>query len=320
MKYLLIDGNSVGRAAHSSTKLTVGDEEAQAIFGTVRTIQALLKSYPNHKPICLWDGRAQWRFDLFPLYKGNRSDNAQKIADRASYHLQKPHITLALKQLGVTQITDNRAEADDLAGYFSRKLGVEGNKVTLVTGDKDWQQLITKNVDWIDHRSNSLVNHLNFKEITGFDNVNQFVDAKCLMGDSSDNIPGIGGIGSVGVVDFFNRFSSVDQFSGLVKLGDAGGFLTTIPVSLLKFAMNETPKESTKFGKMLPMQDAFERNRKLMTLDDYKPNKSSTKVIGGSMHFDENGFKMFCEDWLFKSILFQFDTWISPFKKLGESA
>lgn len=320
MKYLLIDGNSIGRAAHSSTKLTIGGEEVQAIYGMLKTMQALLRSHPNTKPIVLWDGRAQWRFDLFPLYKGNRSDSAEKIAESTNYHNQRPLIVKALNYLGVTQITDFSAEADDLAGYFSRKLDINGNKITLITGDKDWQQLITKNVEWLDHRSDAKVNINNFTAVTGFTNPNQFVEAKCFTGDVSDNIPGIGGIGEKGAKDFFNAFDSVDQFLSSIKLGDTNKFVKGLKGSLLKFATNDTPKESAKFGKMLPMQDAFKRNLKLMKLSDYKPNKSRMQVRGGKVCYSESGFKEFCEDHLFRSILIQFDTWILPFKKLGEDA
>jgi len=316
MNYLLIDGNSVGRAAHSSSKLTVGDEEVQAVYGMLRTVQALLREYPNHKPIVLWDGRAQWRFDLFPLYKGNRSDNPQKIAENASYHTQRPQVVEALKHLGVTQITDFNAEADDLAGYFSRKLDINDNKITLITGDKDWQQLITENVDWLDHRSHRLVNATCFKDETGFKNVDQFVEAKCLTGDTSDNIPGVGGIGEKGVVDFFKEFDSFEHF---MRLSGDLEYRPKLSTPFLRFANNETPKDSTKFGKMLPMQDAYKRNLKLMKLADYKPNKSRTEVRGGMITYNENSFKEFCEDRLFKSILIQFDSWIIPFKKLGES-
>ena len=318
MNYLLIDTNSVGRAAHSSSRLTVGDEDVQAIFGTIRIIQGLLKSYPNHKPICLWDGSAQWRYDLFPLYKGNRSDNPQKVADNASYRAQRPHIALALKRLGVIQITDPDAEADDLAGYFSRKLGIKGNKVTLVTGDQDWQQLINEQVDWIDHRNDKHVNHLNFKEITGFNNVEQFVEAKAIVGDNSDNIPGIGGIGKGTVGAFLGKYESVDGFLDAVRT--FGIHEKSLPKAHLQLALNEAPKDSSKYGKMLPMQDAFKRNMKLMSLSGYAPDKSTLEIRGGSAHYSKKLFKEFCEDLAFRSILIQLDTWIIPFQKLvGES-
>lgn len=313
MKYLLIDGNSVGRAAHNSSKLTIGDgEEVQAIYGMLRTLQALLKDKPNTKPIVLWDGRAQWRYDLFPLYKGNRSDNPQKIVDNATYYVQQAQIKEALTYLGISQIRDKNAEADDLAGYFSRKLAQNDNQITLITGDKDWQQLITKNVDWVDHRTHgAVVSAFNFKEVTGFSNVNQFIEAKCLTGDSSDNIPGVGGIGDKGVVEFLEKYESVN---GFLKVANDARF--SLPKAHRRFADNDTPKDSTKFGKMLPMQDAFKRNMKLMRLADYAPNKSNLELMGGQLTYNQDAFIQFCEDRLFKSILIQLDNWILPFEKM----
>jgi DNA polymerase-1 len=314
MKYLLIDGNSIGRASHCSTKLTIGDEEVQAIYGTLRTIQALLKTYPNAKPVVLWDGRAQWRYDLFPLYKGTRADNPQKIAETASYHLQQKQIRVALTHLGVQQVLDKDAEADDLAGYISRKLDANGNHITLITGDKDWQQLVTANVDWLDHRTNGYVNAANFKDVTGYKNSNQFVEAKCLMGDSSDNIPGVGGIGEKWATELMERYESVDSFLSIEH------DRSTMPKPHRRFADNESPFDSVKFGKMLPAQDAFVRNMKLMKLDNYTPHKSTLKLEGGSTTFNKSAFIDFCHDRLFHSILTQLDSWIAPFQQLGESA
>ena len=75
----LIDGNSVGHAAHRATKLRSGDMETQAVFGMLRSIRDMKVERPNFEPIVLWDGRAQWRFDLHPEYKSNR-DNDPKCA------------------------------------------------------------------------------------------------------------------------------------------------------------------------------------------------------------------------------------------------
>lgn len=309
-KYLLIDGNSLGFAAQSSSKLTVGDEEVQAIFGFLRSLQKVLKSYPNYTPICLWDGRAKWRFDLFPLYKDGRESTPEKVAERDAYRAQKPKISEALGYLGVRQITDPNAEADDLAGYFAKKLGEAhpGNHIVMISGDQDWCQLVTPNVSWHDIRSDRKCDHFNFGEFTGFKSTKQFVEAKCMTGDSSDNIPGIGGIGDKGVVEFLEKYNSVDNFLKNFNPKEKH------PAAHKRFAFNEAPASSKKFGEMLPMRDAFNRNLKLMSLSDYKPNKSTLVIKNGNFELKE--FREFLEDHLFKSIIAQLHDWVIPFQKL----
>ncbi|MGZ8172962.1 MAG: 5'-3' exonuclease H3TH domain-containing protein [Methylobacter sp.] len=314
MNYLLIDGNSVGRAAHSASKLTVGGDEVQAVYGFIRTLQGLLRAYPNSIPICLWDGRAQWRFDLFPLYKSNRSDNAEKIKDNEAYKAQVPKIKRLLNSLGVMQMIDPAAEADDLAGYFSRKLAaVKQNSVTLVTGDQDWCQLVSHNVDWLDHRVSKYCNVKNFKEFTGFDSTSQFVEAKCLTGDASDNIPGIGGMGEKGVVEFLRQYGSVEKF--LIAYDYKAIAPGSLSKTIQRFADNEAPADSSKYGRMEKARDAYYRNLKLMQLRFYAPSKATLKVDKGE--FDLSLFRELCENLMFKSIIRQLDIWTLPFAKSG---
>lgn len=310
--YLIIDGNSIGYGAQSMSKLTVGGEEVQAVYGFIKSLQKLLKDYSGYKPIVLWDGRAQWRFDLFPLYKGNREPSP----DREAYKKQKPLIQKALLHLGVVQITDRNAEADDLAGYFSRKLGAnESNEILLITGDKDWCQLVAKNVEWKCIRTDRNCSMWNFKEFTGVESTNQFVELKALTGDTSDNIPGVGGIGDVGALQLLKEFGDVGNFirvsTDLLSEG------RKLPAVTKRFVNNEAPADSPKYGKMLPMKQAFERNMNLMRLDNYVPNKSSLRTVGNGDMYSKERFKELCEDLVFKSILIQLDTWVAPFERLA---
>lgn len=313
-KYLLIDGNSLGYAAQSSSKLTVGGEEVQAIFGFLRSLQKVLKNYPGYTPTVLWDGRAQWRFDLFPLYKDGRLSAPEKVAERDAYRAQKPKILKVVSMLGVRQITDTEAEADDLAGYFARSLsrGRPDNHVAMISGDQDWCQLITENVSWHDIRYDKKCNHRNFEEFTGFKTPKQFVEAKCITGDTSDNIPGIGGIGEKGVIEFFRKYDSVEEF--FIAMKTPYNPEEKHPPAHLRFARNERPVSSKKYGAMMPMRDAFNRNMELMELADYIPKKSTLIVDDGC--FDLIEFREFLEDRLFKSIIAQLDNWVIPFEKL----
>jgi len=121
-KTLIVDGNAIGHAAHHATKLTSGGMQTQAIFGFIKTMRQLRQDNPDWRLMVLWDGKAQWRYDLHPDYKSNRDNDPKKVKDKEAYVAQRPLIARALNTLGVRQLTAMHHEADDMAGYFVEKL------------------------------------------------------------------------------------------------------------------------------------------------------------------------------------------------------
>lgn len=135
--FILVDGNAVGHTMHNGTTLTAGTFQTQAIFGFVKAIRELYCNFPDRRLVVLWDGKAQWRYDLYPDYKSNRGheDDPTAAAHRAAYKAQVPLIQASLERLGVEQKLNYFAEADDLAGYLTPRLAAS-NPVLLVTGDR----------------------------------------------------------------------------------------------------------------------------------------------------------------------------------------
>ena len=115
---LLVDGSNIMHASHNSMPLTCGDMQVQAIFGTLRSLKSLLDTTPGQKEIIvLWDGRAEFRLDLYPAYKGNRAPlDAKGIAHKEAFKRQAPFLHDALSMLGVRQMRSPLLEADDLQG------------------------------------------------------------------------------------------------------------------------------------------------------------------------------------------------------------
>jgi 5'-3' exonuclease len=213
----------------------------------------------------------------------------------------------ALTMLGVRQITDPNAEADDLAGYLSRNL----SGVKLITGDMDWLQLVSKSTSWHCYKSKRDCCHSNFEEFTGFKTPKLFLEGKCLVGDNSDSIPGVGGIGKDTVAGFLDTWGSVQGFYDAV---DADKSIKLSKVHQT-FADNLAPtKVSKKYGQLIPMRDAYARNVQLMDLSLYSPKKSSLVIDNGQL--DLNQFKEFCQDHSFRTILATLETWATPFKNL----
>ncbi len=306
-KLMIIDGNSIGFAAQDMKKLFVGEQQTQAVFGFVRSTKALLEKFPAYKPFVLWDGRAQWRFDLFSMYKGNRNVDPERVKEKEAYKTQRPFIEDAMQHLGVNQFTVKNAEADDMAGYFSREL-CSVYDILLVSGDKDWCQLVNESVSWYDPRFDRHCNVENFAEFTGYPTVDAFVQGKALTGDGSDNIPGVGGIGEKGAPDFLMDHGSVEGFfrkadeKALPKMGKV----------MTRFAENGTPPPSKKYGELAPMRDAFYRNMKLMDLRDAsKPEREFLVKRNGKLNLE--AFRSLAEELMFRSVTRQFNSFTRPF-------
>jgi len=296
-KILLIDGNAIGYAAQMATKLTNSGKETQAIFGFLKTAKIMRERFANYTPMVLWDGRAEWRYKLYPDYKSNRNNDPKKVAMKESYALQKPQLQMALHHLGVRQVTAHNMEADDLAGYFVGKLSADpANKIGLITGDEDWRQLIRQNVWWKDMRDDSkFVDHKNFYNKTGCKTPFAFLESKILQGDSSDTITGVGGIGEKGAPEFIAEFGSVRNFW---QQCDSGIFVP----KLAKHKRLESPEGRAN----------YKRNFQLMQLLRVEqPKKEDMKIDAGK--FDKEAFAKICEELSFVSILRNLDEFTNHF-------
>lgn len=298
MGSIIIDGNSIGHANHNGTKLSVGELQTQAIFGVLKSVRGFIEMYPGWKPIVLWDGDSKWRKEIYPEYKANRKPKDEKsLLHKEAYKTQVPFIRKGLQLLGVRQLLANSYEADDLAGIFSKVLSSNENPAVVITGDKDWLQMVNENVSWFDPIRDRKVGLGNFFESTGYFTTEQFLDGKALMGDTSDNISGVGGIGEKGAPEFIAEFKSVENF---FKLVDDGKF---IPKK--KAHQNLASEEG---------RNAYRRNIKLMNLLSV-PNPPKEDVVIFKQSYNREAFQVFCEKLAFASVLREFDTFLKPFER-----
>ena len=295
MKRLIIDANSLGYASHMATKLKSGDFETQSIFGMVKSARDMISDTPNL--LYLWDGHAQWRYDLYPRYKADRDKDPKQALMRANYKKARPFIQLALKSLGVRQLTVTTAEADDLAGFFAKSLNPT-DQIEFVTGDKDWLQLVKENTSWFDPIRDDRVSIKNFMEFTGYKDGRAFMEGKALQGDTSDKITGVGGIGEKGAPLFLAQFGSVQNFFDRVDSGDY------IP---------KKKAEQNFADKSAEGREIFARNVQLMNLLDV-PKPKAQDVVYTEPKFDKEQFRVICGRMNFASILSNFDNFVRPFE------
>lgn len=339
---LLIDANSIGYASQQATKLNCGSMETQAAFGFIKTMRELRMQFPHYTPMVLWDGRAEWRFKLHPEYKSNRKDTPEKVQMKESYAKQKPFIELLLRHLGVRQLTAFKQEADDLGGYFVRKLSaVPGSKIGLITGDGDWKQLVrgpsptSGAVWWKDPRDDSrFIDHKNFYAKTGCLSPFAYLETKILTGDSSDCISGVGGIGETGAPEFIAEFGSVREFW---RRCESGEFVPRLKAHkrLLgtcefdqeqwvgQYPANDGSVDEKTYAKALKKhtdgwpgqgRSIYKRNFQLMQLLKVPPPaKTDIKLDVGK--FDKEAFANVCEELAFVSILRNLDEFTAHFNK-----
>lgn len=308
--FMTVDGNSLGYAAQATTPLHANGMETQAIFQSLKMLKRARENYPEYgKILWLWDGRAQFRLDLYPDYKGNRKDTPEKVEIKEKYHTAKPYIEKALTHLGVDQVLAPDYEADDLAGYFTRKLQAGDKDVLLLTGDQDWLQLINGKTRWYDPRSNveKHCNKAKFEEFTGVQTPAQFLECKALIGDTSDNIPGIEGIGEKASVLIMQNFGSIRNLLADYR---ANG----------PFDRDRLPNGLSRFKKKINtfcesgVRD-FVRNYKLMNLNDTARDdlvRQNASVTRGKRDFE--AFADLCMELSFLSITRDLKSWERTFK------
>lgn len=322
--YLLIDGSHITHAANAATALSVGGQPTQAIYGFLRTLRSMVSVYSMLTPLVLWDG-ASWRKLHFPEYKAQRvkeavskSDEAQQKA-REEAKQQIPFIRRAVGHLGVRQMLAINYEADDLAGMLVARYAKTDKKIVMISGDKDWIQLLRPNCVWVDpvrdHRltSKNLSENLGYNpnkgrfdvckgvDVEGFIGVptpQAWLEIKAMMGDVSDNIPGVGGIGPRGAIDLVTAYGSVGSFFN--QIADK----SLDPKSL--------PKKLRDFAEMDEKHDIFRRNMQLMDLMTHeRPEMINPKITSQPINF--TGFEQLCRELAFNRIVNDMDTWLEPF-------
>jgi len=197
MKSLIIDGNNLIHRTFWTAKNIVGIENEEKlsnfhIYFTLNAIKSYVNTYKPEKVIVCWDEKPDYqcndRKNLFSEYKGNRSNDPAP-------HKNNEKIKEFLYTLGIPSLFPRKLEADDVIAFLTETL--EGSKV-IISVDKDFLQLINKSVVVYDPIRKKETNTSNFVDNAGCDQCN-FMTIKCLVGDKSDNVPGIPKFGKVKV-------------------------------------------------------------------------------------------------------------------------
>ena len=235
MKLMVIDGNSIiNRAFYGIRPLTTRDGlYTHAVFGFLTTLLRL-KAEEAPDALCVtFDVHAPtFRHTADEAYKATRKGMPEEL------RMQMPVLKEVLDALNIPRYELAGWEADDLIGTISRKCEAAGWDCVAVTGDKDSLQLITEHtkVKLVSTRMGQTTTKdmtpEAFREQYGFDPIHM-IDLKALMGDTSDNIPGVPGIGEKTAMDLIQKYQSIDAL--YEKIPD----IEAKPAALKKLAAGE---------------------------------------------------------------------------------
>lgn len=197
--------------------------DTSAIMGFMNSLFDVIKrEKPDHLAVCFDKGGSVERTEMFPEYKANRDETPDAI------RIAIPYIQDILKAMHIPSVVLEGWEADDIIGTLSKQAEKEGYKVFMVTPDKDFGQLVSENIFM--YRPARMGNGI---EIWGIPEVQkrfgvkrpeQVIDYLGMMGDASDNIPGLPGVGDKTAKKFIEQFDSLegllentDQLKGKMK-------------------------------------------------------------------------------------------------------
>ena len=212
-KLVLIDGHSIlNRAFFGIPDLTNAEGlHTNAVYGFLNIMFKILEEEkPDYLTVAFDVSQPTFRHKMFAEYKGTRKPMADELRQ------QVPVMKEMLGAMGVTVIEKGGYEADDLLGTIAKQSEAKGLTVSVVSGDRDLLQLATDHIKIRipkTKRTGTEIEDYNTKEVLEKYQVTplEFIDVKALMGDTSDNIPGVPGIGEKTATAIIAQYGSIEN-------------------------------------------------------------------------------------------------------------
>ncbi|WP_036302019.1 DNA polymerase I [Methylotenera sp. L2L1] len=210
---LLVDGSSyLYRAFHAMPDLrNRQNEPTGAIQGVLNMLRRLHKDYPSDYSACVFDAKGKtFRDDIYAEYKANRA----AMPDDLRPQIEPLHE--AIKAMGWPLLMIEGVEADDVIGALAKQAEREGVRVIISTGDKDISQLVNEHITVINTMRDAFRKVDDVLDIAGVENKfgvppSLMVDYLVLVGDTSDNVPGVEKVGPKTAVKWLKEYGSLDN-------------------------------------------------------------------------------------------------------------
>ncbi len=203
---ILVDGSSyVYRAYHALPPLTTSTgQPTGAVRGVVTMVMRILQDHPNAPVGMVFDAKGDtFRHEMYEDYKANRAAMPDDLIP------QIEPIHEVIKALGIKIFVVEGVEADDVIGTLAAEAEQKGISTIISTGDKDLAQLVTKNIKLVNTMKNEVLDIKGVKKKFGV-KPEQIVDYLALVGDTSDNIPGVEKVGPKTAVNWLTEHNDID--------------------------------------------------------------------------------------------------------------
>lgn len=277
-KLMILDGNSLlFRAFYALPPLkTKKGQFTNAVYGFLSMLYKIIDTYsPDYLCVAFDPEKPTFRHEKYKDYKANR----QKAPNELVQQFQLIRDVLDVHNIKRVEIEG--FEADDISGTFAYAAKDHGAEVYLVTGDRDYLQLIDENIKVILTKkgiTNTVEMDLKAMEEEYGLTPEQFIDLKALMGDSSDNIPGVAGVGEKTALKLMQEYKSLDNiYANIDKIkGKLGERLLS---DKLQAYMSQT---LARIITDIPLE---------FNLEDYRVQKPDTKKLADL--YDELEFRQF---------------------------
>lgn len=206
-RLLLVDGSNYLYRAHYAMPDFTNSQQMHtgALFGLVNMLRKLKEDYPSDYTACIFDAKGPtFRHVLYTEYKANRGSMPEELREQMSY------IPNLISALGWTYLSIEGVEADDIIGTLAKQASQHNLDVLIATGDKDMAQLVEPRIHLVDTLNNR---YLDIEGVLGRFDVypEQIIDYLTLIGDTSDNIPGVAKVGPKTAAKWLKTYQTLDN-------------------------------------------------------------------------------------------------------------
>lgn len=216
---ILIDGSSyLYRAFHALPPLQNSKgQQTGAVKGVINMIRRMINDYPASQVAVVFDAKGKtFRNDIYPDYKAHRPPMPDELRS------QIEPIHKIIQAMGLPLIVIEGVEADDVIGTLAKQATEQGVDVVISTGDKDMAQLVNQHVTLINTMNNTAMDSEGVSEKFGIP-PDLIIDFLALMGDKSDNIPGVPGVGEKTALALLQGLGGLDHlYANLDKIAELG--------------------------------------------------------------------------------------------------
>ena len=203
---ILVDGSSyLYRAYHAMPNLSNAQgEPTGAVYGVINMLRKLIQDYQPQQMVVVFDAKGKtFRDDMYAEYKANRPPMPGDLRQQV-----EPLLDI-VQAMGLPLLQIEGVEADDVIGTLAQQATMEGRQVVISTGDKDMAQLVNDHVSLINTMSNTTMDADGVKEKFGV-RPGQIIDYLALIGDTSDNVPGVPKVGPKTAAKWLAEYDSLD--------------------------------------------------------------------------------------------------------------